>query len=258
MTLTDRIYGDYFMRSRLAEYESIIKMSLEHGYKHVTLVEFVNLCKENKIGGRKYFIHRHDIDSDIETARAFFQIEQKYNINSSFYFRLRTLDYGLMSDIHNSGSEASYHFEEIATFCKKNHIKKRELATESLFRIRSEFKEQFLQIENKLGFKLKTVAAHGDFANRKLKMYNQEILECSALRSELGIEAEAYDEVVMSNIDIYVSDKPPPMYYFPKNVKCYIGSKNIICMLSHPKQWVVNWKDNTVDNIIRVYESLRW
>ena len=74
MTLVGRIYGDYFMRSRLEEYESIIEMSLENGYKHVTLSEFVNLCKK-KISGSKYFIHRHDIDSDIETARAFFQID---------------------------------------------------------------------------------------------------------------------------------------------------------------------------------------
>ncbi len=44
------------------------------------------------------------------TAKKFFEIENKYNVKASYYFRLSTLDYKFMKEIHEYGSEASYHF----------------------------------------------------------------------------------------------------------------------------------------------------
>mgnify|MGYP006145381963 CR=1 FL=1 len=61
-------------------------------------------------------VHRHDIDTDLPTARRMFALEQKHGVRASYYFRLSTLDFGLMRDIERYGSEASYHYEEIATY----------------------------------------------------------------------------------------------------------------------------------------------
>ena len=256
-TLKNRIYSDYLMPSRLDEYESILKKLNENGYKHITFKEYKKLLETNRLEG-KYFINRHDIDTDVATAKEFFKIEKKYNAYASYYFRLSTLDFDFMREIEDSGSEASYHFEEIATFAKEHHIKSKNEILNRLNEIKDNFKQNFKMIEQKLGFKLSTVCSHGDFANRALKIVNNELTKDKSLREELGIICETYDKDIMNSFDIYVSDRPYPIFYTPKSVFEYIGKAEIICMLTHPRQWRTNFTINTLDNFHRLYEGLKW
>ena len=85
--IKNRIYSDYLMPSRLEEYENIIKKLNEESYIHITFREYRKLLNNKKLEG-KYFINRHDIDTDIATAKEFFKIEKKYNVKASYYFRL--------------------------------------------------------------------------------------------------------------------------------------------------------------------------
>ena len=258
--IKNRIYSDYLMPSRLDEYERIIGKLVDNGYEHLTVRDFCLKIKSNSLDkNKKYFINRHDIDTDVKTANAFFEIERKYNVKATYYFRLSTLDFDFMKKIENYGSEASYHFEEIATFAKDNHIKSKEDILDRLDELKEIFKNNFKKIESKLGgVKLQTICSHGDFVNRKLKIVNNEITKDKNLRKELGIICETYDKNLMNSFDIYVSDQPYPKFYTPKSIFEYIGNKNIICMLSHPRQWRVNWVVNTIDNLKRIYEGIRW
>ena len=93
----NRIYSDYFMPSRLDEYERIIKKTLELKYKILSVRDFYYLIKNNKLDkSKRYFINRHDVDTDVGTAKEKFNIEKKYNVKASYYFRLSTLDYNFM------------------------------------------------------------------------------------------------------------------------------------------------------------------
>jgi len=256
-TVRNRIVSDYLMPSRLYEYEKIIKTLLENDYKILSLKEYKKLLDSNNFNG-KYFVNRHDIDTDVTTTKEFFKIEKKFNVKATYYFRLSTLNFEFMQEIEEYGSEASYHFEEIAQFAKDNHIKSKENILDRIDEIKKIFKQNFKMIEEKLGFKLKTVCAHGDFVNRTLKIVNNEITKDKTLKDELGILCEAYDEDILNSFDIYISDKPYPQFYTPNKIFSYIGKKNKICMLSHPRHWKVNWIENTKDNINRVYEGLIW
>lgn len=102
------------------------------------------------------------------------------------------------------------------------------------------------------------MASHGDFVNRKLKLINNEITKDMELRKELGIKVEAYDDIVMKNIDVYISDAPYPKFYQPISPFDAIKEKNIICMLTHPRHWHTCPIENTKDNFKRVWESLIW
>jgi len=210
------------------------------------------------LNNKKYFINRHDIDTDVLTAKKFFKIEKKYNVKATYYFRLSTLDIEFMKEIEEYGSEASYHFEEIATFAKEKHIKSKREILDKMDKIKEIFKENFLMVEKKLGKKLYTVCSHGDFVNRALYIINNEITKDKNLKEELGILCEAYDKDIMNSFDVYVSDKPYPYFYTPKPIFEYIGNKDIICMLSHPRQWKVAPIINTIDNIKRAYEGFKW
>jgi hypothetical protein len=256
-TVKNRIYSDYLMPSRLDEYEKILKKLNENGYKHITFRDYKKLLDSNKLQG-KHFINRHDIDTDVSTAKEFFKIEKKYNAKATYYFRLSTLDIEFMKEIESYGSEASYHFEEIAQFAKDNHIKSEEEILNRFDEIKEIFKQNFKMIEKKAGVKLNTVCSHGDFVNRKLGIINNALTKDMNLRDELGIACEAYDKDIMESFDIYVSDKPYPIFYSPSSVFDYIGKKDIICMLTHPRQWRTHKIINTIDNIKRVYEGMRW
>jgi hypothetical protein len=256
--IANRIYADYLMPSRLGEYQKLLEASLQAGYEHLTIQQYYTRIKEKTLNHRKTFIHRHDIDTDTETARMMFAIEKKLDIHATYYFRLSTLDVQLMKEIHDFGSEASYHFEEIASFCKERNLKTRADVIQYLPLIREQFSRNFRNVEKLSGIKLHTVASHGDFVNRKLGIANHLITEGEAQRNTLGIECETYDDLLIKSFDLYVSDKPYPIYYSHDNIFDAIGTYNTICMLTHPRQWRTNWYVNTKDNLIRLYEGLKY
>jgi AraC-like DNA-binding protein len=258
-TLFSRIYSDYLMPSRLAHHERLIRLAREAGYTQTSVRDFFSAVQQRTPLERKVILHRHDIDTDLRTARKLFEIEKRQGIRASYYFRLGTLDYALMQEIEEYGSEASYHYEELATFAKRNNIKDPAEIRRRLPEIRSEFAANFGLVERRLGTKMRTVASHGDFANRRLQISNTEILADPQLRAECGIECEAYDHKLLVHFDIYIADRPPPTFYHPSSpFDAIAGRHDRICLLTHPRQFETNWTANTKDNLLRCYQGLAW
>jgi hypothetical protein len=257
-TILSRIYSDYGMPSRLTAYEKLICAGKEAGFMQTSVRNFFDSIHTGHPGLAKFIVHRHDIDTDLRTTRKLFEIEKKHGVQSSYYFRLSTLDFRLMREIEEYGSEASYHYEEIASFAKKYKIKDPDLVRSRLPEIRSIFQENFFWLEKQLGTKMRTVASHGDFANRRLKLNNNEILADRRLREECGIDCEAYDPEFLRHVDIYIADRPPPQYYCPISPLTGICQYQRICLLTHPRQVETNWKENTKHNISRIVEAVTW
>jgi hypothetical protein len=256
--LVNRFYSDFLMPSRFGEYEQIIEKALESSYEHITITEFYSKLKTGNLGNKKYFLHRHDIDTDVETAKQFFRIEKKYNVKTTYYFRLKTLDFNFMKEISDFGSEVGYHFEEVADFCKRNKIHTKKRVYENIESISKNFIDNFKSIEERLGRKITSVASHGDFVNRTLQIKNNIITMNSEVREKTGIICEAYDEILINSFDAYISDKPYPVFYYSENIFDAIGKNNVICMLSHPRHWKSNIKVNLRENIERVWQYLFW
>jgi hypothetical protein len=246
------------MPSRLCMHERLIRAAQDAGFIQTSVRDFFDHARTGQSAASKFIVHRHDIDTDLRTTRKLFEIEKKHGIRASYYFRLSTLDIDLMREIEEYGSEASYHYEEVASFAKKNKIKDPTLVRERLPEIRNAFRKNFLWLEQQLGRKLRTVAGHGDFANRRLKVNNTEILADQQLREECGIECEAYDRALLDHIDMYIADRPPPQYYWPTSPLNVIGVHRSICLVTHPRQVETNWKENTKDNLFRFYEAVTW
>ena len=258
-SLVSRLYGDYLMPSRLPAYEQFIVAALDMGYRQTSVREFSDAISCGKVHDwHKVVVHRHDIDTDLRTARKLFELEKKYQIRSSFYFRLSTLDFELMREIEDYGSEASYHYEELATFAKKHRIRDAARVHARMPEIRESFIQNFHAIERRLGAKMTTVASHGDFANRRLKLNNTELLKDQQLRDSCGIRCEVYDEALLESFDFYVADRPHPKYYHPSAPSDALGTFQRICFLSHPRQFETNWMENTKENLFRFYEGARW
>jgi hypothetical protein len=256
--LLNRIYGDYLMPSRLGEFEQLVRLTQEQGFAQQSLRTFFRSLAQAAGGAPKAMVHRHDIDTDARTAAKMFAIETRHGIQASYYFRLSTLDFGLMREIEAYGSEASYHYEEVATFAKRHHLKSAAAVRARMPEIRDEFRRNFEHIENALGSKLSTVASHGDFANRRLKVINHEILQDAALRAACGIECESYDPQLLRHFNVYISDRPYPRFYHPASPFAAVREANRICLLTHPVQWETNWSESTRSNLRRLVEGLTW
>lgn len=256
--LLRRLYSDYGMPSRLRAHERLICAARDAGYLQTSVRDFFDHTRTSQPATSTFIVHRHDIDTDLRTTRKLFEMEKKYGVKASYYFRLSTLDFGLMREIEAYGSEASYHYEEVASFAKKNKIKDPALVRDRLPEIRNVFRKNFQWFERQLGKKLRTVAGHGDFVNRRLKVNNTEILADRQLREECGIECEAYDRTLLDHIDMYIVDQPPPQYYCPTSPLNVVATRRSICLVTHPRQFETNWKENTKDNLFRVYEAVTW
>jgi hypothetical protein len=261
-TLLNRLYADYFMPSRLAEYEALLIRAKAAGYRQLSVRSFHRTLREGLSGAgqppHKTLVHRHDIDSDVRTARKLFALEVKHGVGASYYFRLSTLDYGFMRDIEAAGGEASYHYEEVASFAKRHRLHSADQVRARFPEIRDLFVRNYLSIRERAGLPMTTVASHGDFANRRLQVINHELLRDPELRRRCGIECEAYDADLLRHFDIYISDRPHPMYYYPVSPFEALGQQQRICLLTHPVQWETNWLENTRCNVVRLAEELAW
>jgi hypothetical protein len=255
-TLLNRFYSDYLMPTRLPAYDALLQAGSAAGYRQQSVRDFV--LHPTGTPRPATLVHRHDIDSDVRTAAKLFTLEARHGVRASYYFRLSTLDYGLMREIEAYGSEASYHFEEVADFAKRHHIKDAAIVRARFPIIRSQFRSNLERIENALARKLVTVASHGDFANRRLQVINNEILADRAFRQRCGITCETYDPELLSQFDLYISDRPHPVYFHPMAPQAALGRYRAICLLTHPVQWETNWRESTKCNVRRLVEGLAW
>lgn len=257
-TVLDRVYSDYLMPSRLPHYEALLQQARQEGYRQTSVRAWLTALRGGRAGDGRVLVHRHDVDTDLPTARRMFALEQKHGVRASYYFRLSTLDFGFMREIERYGSEASYHYEEIATYAKQAHLKQPHQVRQRMDEIRAQFEHNFRRIEQELGSKMLTVASHGDFANRRLGIINHELLADPALRARCGIAGESYDQELLSSFDLYISDRPHPQYFHPMAPQAALGVHRRICLLTHPAQWRTNWIDSSRHNVRRVVEAWRW
>jgi hypothetical protein len=256
--LYSRLYADYLMPSRLAEYEKLLVQANGAGYRQLSVRDFYRAVQRADGGPGRVLVHRHDIDSDLRTARKMFELEVRHGVRASYYFRLSTLDIGFMRAIEAAGSEASYHYEEVATYAKHHRLRRGCEVRERFPEIRAQFECNFMRISTELGMQMATVASHGDFANRRLKVINHELLRDPELRRRCGIECESYDNELLRHFDLYVSDRPYPVFYYPVSPFDALGRHARICFLTHPIQWETNWVENTRCNMVRLAEELVW
>lgn len=239
-------------------YAQINNDALLKGYTFYTIPEFYEKFVLKSIQPDKAFIHRHDIDTDPKTAKLMFETELKLGIKSSYYFRLSTVDIEFMKKIHDNGYEVGYHYEEIAQYCKDYKLKSLDQVLLKMTEIQERFSTNFLKLEKSLGFKIKTIASHGDFVNRKLGYSNFELID-KELMSQLGIDLECYNKELLASFDVKLSDYTYPHFYRDKTVEdAFVEGANVIYLLTHPRHWRAAPWINTKDNFQRLMEGIKY
>lgn len=255
-----RIYQDLLMRSRLDEYDALLGRLQALGYTFITMRDLASLSRSptDTWTSIRLCVIRNDVDSDVRTARKMLARERLRGIVATYYFRLSTFDHDFMLEVAQSGSEAGYHYEEVATYAKSYGLGNADVVRENLSEVRKEFKRNLERFRSMTGYYPATVASHGDFVNRKLGMTNSEILDYPT-RFRFGIEAEAYDERLLAPVDARVSDCSAPRWWNPESPDIALqGRPRCLYLLVHPRQWEANRTENVKLTLSRITEGARY
>lgn len=237
MNLKRRLYNDFFRPSKEGEYERILKAARACGYEFHTVLSFEDVVKNGIEEGKKYLILRRDIDTaDSKILRKMLALEKQYGARATYYFRWNTIDVPLMQDIAVARGEASYHFEEIATYCYKHLIRSKEEMLKHIEEIKDLFIEQIAKFREKTGQSCLTIASHGDYVNSKFKFQNKEIID-DRVRENCGILREAYDEEHMNKLTCRVADQAEMEQFTSKAIAAIERGEPVIELLTHPRQW---------------------
>jgi len=247
-TVWFRVYQNYLMPDRLPQYGRLLSIIRDRGFRFSTMAEFAELVKSGRPIEGPICVLRVDVDSDPNGAGGMFEQECALNIRSTYYFRLSTIDQALIRKMVGHGTEVGYHFEEIASFVRRRGLRRRQDVTVALPELREQFCRNFDRFSRETGVSPRTVAAHGDFLNRRLGVTNNEILD-SVLMAELNIVAETYEPWLVSRISARVSDRPAPQWWHPCSpMEALENRPDVLCVVVHPRQWVRNpWLNMWLD-----------
>jgi hypothetical protein len=121
-----------------------------------------------------------------------------------------------------------------------------------------EFRRNIEAYRSMAGGLPKTVASHGDFCNRILRVTNSCIVD-NNLREEYGILAEVYDEWLNAPVTLRLSDKDAPDWWSPMPLREALrNAPTCLYVLLHPRQWRANFRENLKAEAIRVAEGIRF
>ena len=141
-----------------------------------------------------------------------------------------------MQEISLAGGEASYHFEEIATYCYKHRIRSKERMFREIESIRDFFIENYFKFKKVTKQPCLTVASHGDYVNTKFQVQNKELIN-EYVRTETGIIREAYDSQHMNILTCRIADQNEMEKFTSKAIDAIEHGEPVLELLTHPRQW---------------------
>jgi hypothetical protein len=258
--LRDRVYGDFLMPSRLPQYGRLLESALRADYRIISAGGLWRLIESDELDlTRRYLLLRHDVDTDPRTAAAMWRIDRALSVESSYFFRLSTIDPALMAAIAGGGSEVSYHYEELSSVAKRRGLRSRSEVIAHLPEARDQFAENIGRLRATMGLPMRVVAAHGDFVNRRLGIANWAILADRGFRRSLDIDLETYDEALLRRLPSRHSDGPYPGYWpYTDPAEAIRAGEPVISVLVHPRHWRVDRPGNARDDVGRMVEGLRF
>lgn len=255
-----RLYEELILPPRQDEYRQLLQAARDQGYQVIDNEQWLAMVRAGgPAPGQRVLVMRHDIDTDPRLSLQWHRIEHELGCRASYYFRQSTCDEQVIRTLAAAGVHVSYHFEELATVAKQRRLKSPEAARAAFPEAQALFGRNLKAWRERFGLPMTVVCSHGDWMNRHLKMPNRLLLKDDALRQQLGIDSECYDDEVMQPFACYLSDSNPPHFWVRGEPFALIAQGTTpLGILTHPKSWRAHWPSNFSELTGRIVEALRF
>jgi hypothetical protein len=208
-------------------YRTIIREAQHHGYKFVTLREFVDL----KCPDQGYFILRHDLDRQPMSLKPIIETEREMGVNSTLFVRLAGADYNLLSypcfravkHAHDVGTEIGLHTNPVE-FAAINDTVPWNVLSAELKLLRSFFSD------------IDGVAPHRDvnYMYNTLPWLDE---NWSSMAQTLQLKYHAYEKKILETVTYVNEGFDPHLCWRSITPEQAMVTGKSIYMLTHPHWW---------------------
>jgi hypothetical protein len=205
-----------------------------------TGVEVFGVAKWFKEKPKRGILLRHDVDRRPRNALRIAELENEYNIKSTYYFRAvgKVFQPEIIKRISSLEHEIGYHYEDLS-LADGNHQKAIRLFEKHLLELR-----RLVPVE--------TIAMHG----RPFSPYDNRDLWQKYNRRDFGILAEAFLDVDYSNM-YYLTDTGRTWGQTKANIRDYVGNA-LIADVDSTDSLISFLAGNTDKKIALVMHPERW
>ena len=167
------VFHTILKNDRLKTYAYYLALAKENGYHICPMLEFY----KNPIA-EKHFVLRHDVDHKTPATRKMYNLEKKYHVHSTYYFRKSTVDINLMNDMIDAGFEVGFHYETLSDYAIENnlnHVTEKDI---EICRIR--LKQEIEEFNKLIKKPIYSVASHG---HKKMQNSKNPTMYCLKIKN---------------------------------------------------------------------------
>lgn len=227
----------------LKKYEEFLSFISKHNLKIYGILDWKNSNPDSGI------IIRHDVDRKANNSLKMAELEAKYNIKTTYYFRITKASFKpeIIKKIADLGHEIGYHYEDLA-IAKGNFQEAKKLFADNLTKLNKHYH-------------IKTAAMHG----RPMSKHDSRDLWKKFSINDFGLEAEAFLDIDYTDI-YYFTDTGRTWSNKGANIRDKVVSDRIaeikstddlinfikknqkskIAIVAHPERW----SDNFIEHLI--------
>lgn len=189
-----------FSPSRWAEYERFLRAAQEHGYRIVSLEDWV--AEGFPREGQPTLILRHDVDQHPRSALRMASIETKLGLRSSWYFRWRTAHSGVVNSLKHDGFQVGLHYETMSRIALERGLHE-EPSDELIEHCRGVLRTELAAFERLFG-PCRSAVPHGD--SRIPEVHNALLLKGEDC-AKYGIEYDGNEVVRGRELALWLTDR---------------------------------------------------
>jgi hypothetical protein len=236
-------------RARWPEYRALLESALAHGYSVAPLEQWV---AEGKPVDGRLLILRHDVDQHPGSALRMAQIELQLGLRSTWYFRWRTSEPGVVARLRSRGFSVGFHYETLTRLAIERGISREEDAAELVPEARALLRGE-IETFQRLHGPIRSACPHGD---SRVPGISNAVLLRGVDWTDYGIDFDGNEVMRGTRLGRWLTDRSSadgrwgdggrPLTLLAE------GVTPILC-LTHPNNWVSGgalWADRALAAVL--------
>src|SRR5680860_806518 len=220
-------------RARWREYRRLLEQASERGYEVLGVEQWLGGAGS---GQGPLLILRHDVDQHPRSALAMARVERELGIRSSWYFRWRTADPGVIAALRGQGCAVGFHYETLSRLALERGVADpaaiAALVPEARRRLGAE-----IDLFARLHGPLRSICPHGD--SRIGLVRNASLVEAVGAAG-LGVEFDANEAMRGRGLGHWLTDRSLGEGGWadgPRPAELFDGGVSPILCVVHPNNW---------------------